>query len=46
MKEDYHEPWNQIDHIADFRIRLDEEQEHRVDNKMVILDEDKMQFYI
>ena len=46
MKEELYEPWNQIDHITNFGIRLYEEQEHLTNNKIVILDEDKLQFYI
>ena len=46
MKEEYHEPWNQIDHITDFGIRLDKEQEHLADNNIAISDKDKLQFYI
>ena len=44
--EEYYEPWNQIDHITYFRIRLDKEQEHHTNNKIAIFDKDKLQFYI
>ena len=46
INEEYYKPWNQIDHITDFGIRLDEEQEHLANNKIEILEKDKLQFYI
>ena len=46
MKEEYYEPWNQIDHITDFGIRLDEEQKHLAANKIAISEEDMLHFYI
>ena len=42
MKEEYYETWNQIDHVTDFSMRLDEEKEHLAKNTMAVSKEDKL----
>ena len=46
MKESFYEPWNLVDHVTDFGIRLKDDQEHLHTNKIVISDADMTQFYV
>ena len=46
MKAALYEPWNLVDHITDFGIRLKNDQEHLLLNKIKISDEEMTQFYI
>ena len=46
MKAAFYEPWNLVDHITDFGIRLKNDQEHLLLNKIKISDEEMTQFYI
>ena len=46
MMEEYHEPWNLIDHITNFRMSIEEDQEHLANIKITILYKIKSQFYI
>ena len=46
MKKAIYEPWNLVDHATDFGIRLKDDQEHLLTNKIRISDDDMTQFYV
>ena len=46
MKEAFYEPWNLVDNVIDFRIRLRDDQEHLQINRILISDADITQFYV